>query len=103
MSPRRPSRYDRKNSRTELYPAKARDAKMMSQTDGQLHMAVDTGGTFTDVAVRGEDGQMSVWKLPSTTTAPDDAVIAGVESALERVVRSPRPEERRVAGETVTL
>ncbi|MDN6678699.1 MAG: hydantoinase/oxoprolinase family protein [Yaniella sp.] len=101
MSPRRPSRYHRKNSRTELYPAKGRDAKMMSQTDGQLHMAVDTGGTFTDVAVRGEDGQMSVWKLPSTPTAPDDAVIAGVEGALERVGRSPGELTRFVHGSTV--
>lgn len=74
---------------------------MMSQTDAQLHMAVDTGGTFTDVAVRGDDGQIAVWKLPSTPTAPDDAVIAGVEGALERVGRAPEELTRFVHGSTV--
>src|SRR5699024_5477165 len=81
--------------------AEGRDTKMMSQTDAQLHMAVDTGGTFTDVAVRGDDGQIAVWKLPSTPTAPDDAVIAGVEGALERVGRAPEALPRFVHGSTV--
>lgn len=64
-------------------------------------MAVDTGGTFTDVAVRGADGGMSVWKLPSTPSAPDDAVIAGVEGALDRVGSSPEDLTRFVHGSTV--
>ena len=61
----------------------------MSRSDDQLHMAVDTGGTFTDVAVRGTDGKLSVWKLPSTPEAPDDAVLEGVQGGLERVGRDP--------------
>ena len=93
--------HDTIGRRTEPYSVKGRDTKMMSQTDGQLHMAVDTGGTFTDVAVRGDDGQMAVWKLPSTPSAPDDAVIAGVQGALERVGRSPEELTRFVHGSTV--
>lgn len=73
----------------------------MGERDDQLHMAVDTGGTFTDVAVRGADGEMSVWKLPSTPSAPEDAVIDGVEGALERVGRSPAELTRFVHGSTV--
>lgn len=74
---------------------------IMSQTDDQLHMAIDTGGTFTDVAVRGADGAMFVWKLPSTPNAPDDAVLTGVTGALERVDRSSDELSRFVHGSTV--
>jgi len=73
----------------------------MSQADNHLHMAVDTGGTFTDVAVRDADGKMSVWKLPSTPSAPDDAVIEGVQGALKRIDRSPEELTRFVHGSTV--
>ncbi|GAA2028823.1 hydantoinase/oxoprolinase family protein [Yaniella flava] len=73
----------------------------MSQSGDPLHMAVDTGGTFTDVAVRGAGGKMFVWKLPSTPTAPDEAVIDGVKGALARVERSPQELTRFVHGSTV--
>ena len=73
----------------------------MSQSDDQLHMAIDTGGTFTDVAVRSADGTMHVWKLPSTPEAPDRAVIAGVHGALERIGASPQDLTRFVHGSTV--
>lgn len=73
----------------------------MSQSDDQLHMAIDTGGTFTDVAVRSADGTMHVWKLPSTPSAPEQAVIAGVHGALERIDRTPENLTRFVHGSTV--
>lgn len=73
----------------------------MSRFDTQLHMAIDTGGTFTDVAVRAPDGTMHVWKLPSTPAAPDRAVIAGVHGALERIGASPHDLTRFVHGSTV--
>lgn len=73
----------------------------MHQDNTQLHMAIDTGGTFTDVAVRAADGEISVWKLPSTPEAPDDAVLTGVQGALERVGRSPAELTRFVHGSTV--
>lgn len=73
----------------------------MSQPEEQLHMAIDTGGTFTDVAVRATDGTMHVWKLPSTPAAPDEAVIAGVHGALERISQTPQHLTRFVHGSTV--
>ena len=73
----------------------------MSQSDPSLHMAIDTGGTFTDVAVRAADGTMSVWKLPSTPAAPEQAVIAGLQGALDRVGGTPQDLTRFVHGSTV--
>src|SRR5690625_3825172 len=73
----------------------------MSQSDDQLYMAIDTGGTFTDVAVRSADGTMHVWKLPSTPSAPEQAVIAGVHGARERIDRTPEDLTRFVHGSTV--
>lgn len=73
----------------------------MSQHDQPLHMAIDTGGTFTDIAVRAADGTMSVWKLPSTPAAPEQAVIAGLEGALDRVGGAPQDLTRLVHGSTV--
>lgn len=73
----------------------------MSQSEQPLHMAIDTGGTFTDVAVRAADGTMNVWKLPSTPPAPEQAVIAGLHGALDRVGRAPEDLSRFVHGSTV--
>ncbi|AWB82380.1 hydantoinase [Corynebacterium yudongzhengii] len=68
---------------------------------GGLQIAVDTGGTFTDVAVRRPDGTMSVWKVPSTPNAPDEAVINGVAEAVEREEATPSEITRLVHGTTV--
>lgn len=73
----------------------------MSHFDQSLHMAIDTGGTFTDVAVRAADGTMNVWKLPSTPHAPEEAVIKGLEGALDRVGSAPEHLTRFVHGSTV--
>lgn len=67
------------------------------------HVAVDTGGTFTDVAVRKPDGNMFVWKVPSTPDSPDDAVVHGAESAFAEIGNqaSLRNVTRFVHGTTV--
>jgi N-methylhydantoinase A len=50
----------------------------------RLRVAVDVGGTFTDICVLDEDtGAMSVAKVPSTPADPIDAVIDGVRGAAE--------------------
>lgn len=64
-------------------------------------MAIDTGGTFTDIAVRDAQGAMFVWKLPSTPQAPQEAVISGLQGALQRVDRAPAELTRFVHGSTV--
>lgn len=73
----------------------------MSPTHDPLHMAIDTGGTFTDVAIRATDGALSVWKLPSTPAAPERAVLDGVHGGLQRIDRSPGELTRFVHGSTV--
>jgi N-methylhydantoinase A len=47
----------------------------------QMHVAVDTGGTFTDVVLRTGAG-VAVLKVPSTPDDPSRAVVAGVRQAL---------------------
>lgn len=66
-----------------------------------LHIAVDTGGTFTDIGVRRADGSLAVWKVPSTPHAPDEAVITGITGALEREDAQPTQVTRLVHGTTV--
>src|SRR5690625_1241849 len=80
---------------------KGRDLNTMSHSAEQLHMAIDTGGTFTDIAVRDAQGAMFVWKLPSTPQAPQEAVISGLQGALQRVDRAPAELTRFVHGSTV--
>ena len=50
----------------------------------RLRVAVDVGGTFTDICVLDEDtGVMSVAKVPSTPADPIDAVIDGGRNAAQ--------------------
>lgn len=67
----------------------------------QYQVAVDTGGTFTDVAVRQPDGGIFVWKVPSTPDAPDDAVLEGVRGAFAEIDGDIAAVNRFVHGTTV--
>ena len=49
-----------------------------------LAVAVDTGGTFTDVLLL-DGGQLRSLKLPSTPNDPSEAVLEGLRRILERV------------------
>jgi N-methylhydantoinase A len=64
-------------------------------------VAIDTGGTFTDVAVRRPDGSVFVWKVSSTPQAPDDAVIEGLEGAMREIGITAEQVSRFVHGTTV--
>lgn len=66
-----------------------------------LRIAVDTGGTFTDVAVRRPDGSTVVTKVASTPAAPDDAVVDGLMAALDDLGATPADVEGFVHGTTV--
>ncbi len=48
----------------------------------QQRIGIDTGGTFTDVAVVGRGG-LRIHKLPSTPADPSRAVLAGLEATRE--------------------
>jgi N-methylhydantoinase A len=64
-------------------------------------IAIDTGGTFTDVAVSRPDGTMFVWKVSSCPEAPDDAVVAGLTEALAELGAELSGVSRFVHGTTV--
>lgn len=66
-----------------------------------LRVAVDTGGTFTDIAVARPDGSVFVWKVSSSPRSPDDAVVDGVLGALEQIGERPARVERFAHGMTV--
>ena len=72
-----------------------------TQSQTGLQVAVDTGGTFTDIGLRRADGTLSVWKVPSTPSAPDEAVITGLTGALEQYDGDAADISRLVHGTTV--
>ena len=72
-----------------------------TQSQTGLQVAVDTGGTFTDIGLRRTDGTLSVWKVPSTPSAPDEAVITGITGALEQYDGDAADISRLVHGTTV--
>jgi N-methylhydantoinase A len=50
-----------------------------------IHISFDIGGTFTDFAVRDpRDGTVRVWKVPTTTSAPEKAVIESLTRLKEK-------------------
>ncbi|MDQ0693179.1 hydantoinase/oxoprolinase family protein [Arthrobacter sp. W4I7] len=74
----------------------------VTATDEQSYqVAIDTGGTFTDVAVRRPDGSVFVWKVSSTPQAPDDAVIEGLQGAMREIGITAEQITRFVHGTTV--
>jgi N-methylhydantoinase A len=66
-----------------------------------VRIGVDTGGTFTDVAMVDSDGRMSIWKVPSQPAHPDRAVVHGVTEALANDALEPEAVARFVHGTTV--
>lgn len=53
-------------------------------------LAVDTGGTFTDFCLLGDDGTVSVFKVPSTPDDPSRAVVRGLEILKEKGINLSR-------------
>lgn len=72
-----------------------------SEPRRSLRIAVDTGGTFTDVAVSRPDGTMHVWKVPSTPAAPEEGVLDGLTDVLRDLSAAPGDIGRFVHGTTV--
>ncbi|MDZ7627441.1 MAG: hydantoinase/oxoprolinase family protein [Parvularculaceae bacterium] len=55
----------------------------------KARLAVDIGGTFTDIALETADGARVTAKVLTTSTAPEEGVIEGVFSALQSAALSP--------------
>ncbi|MDX1528950.1 MAG: hydantoinase/oxoprolinase family protein, partial [Gammaproteobacteria bacterium] len=71
-------------------------------TDRNLHcrIAVDIGGTFTDVVLENGDARITV-KVLTTAAAPDDGVIAGIRDVLDRSRVDPSAVALIVHGTTL--
>jgi N-methylhydantoinase A len=46
-----------------------------------VRLAIDMGGTFTDVVLEHEDRRVSLYKAPTTPANPADGILAGIELA----------------------
>ena len=65
-------------------------------------LGVDTGGTFTDLCVLDESsGNLLVTKIPSTSSNPALAVIAGIKKLIERNAMLPEKVRFLIHGTTV--
>lgn len=51
-----------------------------AETESELSLAVDVGGTFTDITLISADGRILTHKVPSTPPDYDNGIIAGIEA-----------------------
>ena len=58
---------------------------MHKRTSSTATVAVDSGGTFTDVSARVSDGRRERLKVPSTPDAPERAVLSGLKAIRDRL------------------
>ena len=66
----------------------------------RYRVGVDVGGTFTDVVLE-HDGALTTAKVLTTPTAPDDAVLAGVDDVLARASVDPAAVDLLIHGTTL--
>jgi N-methylhydantoinase A len=67
-----------------------------------LRIAIDTGGTFTDVvAIDAVSGAITAIKTPSTPADPSIGVLEGVRKAIEATGAAPQDVEMLLHGSTV--
>ena len=68
----------------------------------EIHIGVDVGGTFTDLAVRiAGESRMILHKMPSTPDEPDRAIIDGIAQILSEHRLDPAAVVRLSHGTTV--
>ncbi len=61
----------------------------MAQQSNSARLAVDIGGTFTDVVFESADGTRVTTKLLTTQAYPGEAVLAGVADVMQRAGAAP--------------
>ena len=66
-----------------------------------MRVAVDIGGTFTDIVVMGDDGVLHESKVSTTPVDPSRAVVAGLEGLLRELAISAASIEEVLHGTTV--
>jgi N-methylhydantoinase A len=50
-----------------------------------MRLAIDTGGTFTDLLLEHDDGSLTLAKAPTTPDDPVDGVLAAIEAGAEAI------------------
>ncbi|MGG5821450.1 hydantoinase/oxoprolinase family protein [Falsiroseomonas sp. HW251] len=74
----------------------------MSSADLALAVAIDIGGTFTDIALQDlSTGESWTAKTPSTPRDPSEAFLTGIRLVLETAGRKPQEVGRVLHGTTV--
>ncbi|HZT47273.1 MAG TPA: hydantoinase/oxoprolinase family protein [Hyphomicrobiaceae bacterium] len=66
-----------------------------------MRVAVDIGGTFTDIVVMSKGGILHESKVSTTPDDPSSAVVAGLEALLEELAIAPGRVEEVLHGTTV--
>jgi N-methylhydantoinase A len=69
--------------------------------DTTLSIAIDVGGTFTDVVGMTDSGQMTLIKVPSTPANPSLGVVDGMRRILGSTALTPANVKRFIHGTTV--
>ncbi|MGE8944014.1 hydantoinase/oxoprolinase family protein [Leptospira interrogans] len=73
----------------------------MSADTQKATVAVDVGGTFTDLLLVTADGHQTVRKVPTVTADPAEGIIAALKSALEDRKLPPSAVKRFLHGTTI--
>ncbi|HVX30419.1 MAG TPA: hydantoinase/oxoprolinase N-terminal domain-containing protein, partial [Nitrolancea sp.] len=66
-----------------------------------VRIGIDTGGTFTDVCLIGDDGELAVYKLSSTSGDPSEAIAGGLTAILAQ--EQDEPADVRYLGHGTTV
>lgn len=66
-----------------------------------IRIAVDIGGTFTDVVLELGDGTRLTTKLLTTVSRPGDAVLAGIDEVMQRGATTPGDIDLIIHGTTL--
>ncbi len=75
-------------------------SKSHGQGGGLCRLAVDIGGTFTDVVLERPEGLVTA-KVLTTHGRPDDGVMVGVDEVIERARREPADVSLSIHGTTL--
>ncbi len=73
----------------------------MRETSRNVELAVDIGGTFTDLVCRRGGGEVDVMKVPTTRANPADGVAEAIRRALAEWKVAPADVARFVHGTTI--
>ncbi len=66
-------------------------------------LAFDTGGTFTDLALLDDNGELHLHKVLSTPHSPAEAVVQGVSELLEQFADAVTIDDLQVLGATTVV